>query len=296
MNLRDLSGEEMVALSAVLLDETGDLLPIMEDNELLVGPSKVIRRAHENLLRVHQQAGTNEKRVKELTAEMTELDALHDRKARGIYRVLEAQADLADSPEEARSLAGLLETLFPKGLTITQRSYREQAGTSKRVQERLSDEDRQRLEGITTGTGTLWQEVELWLETAQVIGRLEAERAVLRRDDSDDSVSASEVRHARIQWIQAVNTMIQMLPFTDLDEVKQRTLLANLQDADERATRARRRAQARVTDTEEPATPVEPSADSSDSEPADVVINQDDEAPQEPTVAEDMEDEVVEPA
>lgn len=131
--------------------------------------------------------------------------------------------------------------------------------------------------------------MELWLETAQRIGRLEAERAVLRRDDNDDSVSAGEVRGARMQWIQAVNTMLQMLPFTDLDEEQQRTLLANLQDADERATRARRRAQARASGGDE-----EPSA--SESEPAEVVINEADEEPAEPVVAAELDDEVVEPA
>ena len=50
------------------------------------------------------------------------------------------------------------------------------------------------------------------------IARYEAKRARLQEDDNDDAVSAGEVREARIFWIRAVNSLINMMEFTDLED------------------------------------------------------------------------------
>lgn len=266
MNLRDLSAGEMLSVSAVLLDEAGQLAPLMQNHELLQGPFKVIRQSHEKLLRLHHQVGSNEKRVRELTAQMTGLDNDHDRMARGIYGVLESFESLANDPLEARQLGELRAVLFPQGRSIGQRSYREQAGVAKQVQERLNMQYRLLLTDITAGRRTLLEEVEEWLDKALQISRHEAERAMLNSDD-DDGVSAGEVRQARLTWIQAVNALLHMLPFAGLSERDQRLLLANIQDASKKATQSRQRAQTRTTEPEEGSqepTPnlAEPSTDS----------------------------------
>lgn len=290
MNLRDLSVEEMVTVSAVLLDADGDLLPILRGHELLVGPTSVIQRAHARLLTVQQQAGSNERRVRELTETMTRLDGRHDRKARGVHKVLEGGYDLAQDEREEQIFQDLKETLFPNGLSITQRSYREQAGTAKRVQERLTDEDRERLRVTTIGSRPLLESVEEWLDTGQRIARLEAERARLQQDDSDDAVSAGEVRDARLFWIRAVKSLVTMIDFTDLDDSDKRALLANIEDAARKATEARRRAQSRAVEVSEE------NSDADVAEPASPNGDVPEEPGEEPTPQEDEDSEVTEPA
>lgn len=244
MNLRDLAAQEMVTISGVLLDPAGQAHAILKATPVLAGSVLVLRQAHERLLKVTRRAGTNEKRARELTAKLTKLDALHDRKARGIYRVIEACADLAESSEEALEYQDLLEVMFPLGLAISQRSYREQAGTAAQIAERLGQAERDRLSQIQLGARTLLDETLDWLETARQIGAFEAERALMVVDDSDDAVSAAEVRDGRIFWVQAMHAFVQMVAFTDLDQREQHILLANLKDADRKATLARRRAEA----------------------------------------------------
>ncbi|MFU8805248.1 MAG: hypothetical protein ACNA8W_15655 [Bradymonadaceae bacterium] len=240
MNLRNWNAEEMTAASAVLLDPAGDFLSIMEGNDMLAGPVTVIHKAHHRLLTIQKTAGSNDQAIRALTIKMTRLDALHDRKGRGAFRALEAAEDLADTPEIAEMYAGLRELTHPKGLGITQRNYREQAGTAKRVQQLLTPEARAQLEAIKIGDKSLLVEVDGWLETALLIGRHEAERARLSAADSEDAVTAGEVRDARIYWIQAINALLTMIPFAELDDNDRRALLANLEDADKKARRRAR--------------------------------------------------------
>ena len=255
MNLRNLTDEEMLSVSAVLLEETGEIYPVIHGHELLAGPTKVIARIHQELLTVRQQVGSIAKKVRELTDEMTRLDGHHDSRARGAYRYLEAAAELADTAAQEEEYTVLIETLFPEGLAITQRSYRQQSGTAKRVRKRITGEQRAKLEGLSVDEKSLWDVVEDWLETATTIARLEARRAELQSSDNDDAVSAQELRQARLQWIRAIRTLVDMMDFTDLEEDDRRVILANIKDADRKARQARLRAQERSD---------EPGADAAD--------------------------------
>ena len=251
MNLRDLAAQEMVTVSGELLDPAGQAYAILQATPILSGSVLVLEEAHAQLVSVTKRAGANEKRARELTAELTELDALHDRKARGIYRVIEAYADLSDSPQEALEYQELLATVFPVGLAISQRSYREQAGTAAQVEERLGTEERACLGRIVLGARTLLDETLDWLEVARQIGKYEAERALMQVDESDDAVSAARVREASLFWVQAMHAFVQMVAFTDLDQREQHILLANLKDAERKATLARQRARATTDDAGE---------------------------------------------
>lgn len=248
MNLRDLSAEVMLTLSDRLLDPDRDLRPIMEQDPLLNGPCDVIEQAHGQLLTIQEKTGSNETKIQELTAEMTRLDARHDRLSRGTYLTLDGCITLSEDADEELEYRALQKTLYPKGRSIGQKSYREQAGTAKRVEQTLSDADRDRLQEISFGDRTLLDAVEDWLETASAIADKEARRARLRNDRDDDRVSAEEVRKARTYWIRAINSLVNMLEFTDLDESQKSDLLANIEDAVQSAAESRRRAQSQDSD------------------------------------------------
>src|SRR5690554_6274303 len=116
MNLRELKPQEMLTVTGVLLDPAEQARAILEATPILGGSVLMLEQAHERLVTVTKRAGSHEKRARELTETLTQLDADHDRKARGIYRVLEASADLAESDEEAQMYRHLMEAVFPQGL------------------------------------------------------------------------------------------------------------------------------------------------------------------------------------
>lgn len=292
MNFGLLSVEEMLPVSAAVLEEEGNAMQILKELPLLEGPVTVIGTSHDTLLRVQQRAGSNQKKVRQLTTRMRELDNKHDNLARGIYRTVEGQEFLAATEERAEVFRELKETLFPHGASVTQRSYREQAGIAKRVEQRLTQEDRDLLAGIEADGTTLLVHVEAWLESAQDIARMEAERAEFTSDD-DDATTAGEVRDARNQWIKAMNALMQMLEFVDISDRDRRVLLANMKDATDKATTARRRRLTVNADRNEAGGDVDTDL-AEDLEPAAPVVedsedSEDSEDQQEPMVTEDQE-------
>ncbi len=128
--------------------------------------------------------------------------------------------------------------------------------------------------------------VDDWLETATTIARLEAKRAQLQSNDDDDAASASELRQARLQWIRAIRTLVDMMDFTALDEKDRRVILANIKDADRKARRTRKRAQQKVDeagqDADEPVVDEaeEPEVDEADEPDADEPVADDVDEPE----------------
>lgn len=159
--------------------------------------------------------------------------------------MLEGAKSLATSEETAARIEGVQETLFPEGRGITQRTYAQQAGTAKRVRQRMTDDDRALLAEINVMGTPLTTHVDAWLELALTISEKAALRAELTSNDNDDAVTAGEVRNARNRWMQSINSLLHMLKLADVDERDQAVLLANLKETTARATAARLRAQAR---------------------------------------------------
>ena len=277
MNLRDIRTGEMLAVTYSLLDDTGKLRVILESDERLKGPLEELQKAHDQLLETQQRTGTNEEEIKRLTEEMTQLDREHDRLSSAIYDVVAGCMAMADTPEEARTFETLQDTLHPQGRSIVRRSYREQAGTAKQVRDRLSDEQRALLASINLGGATLADKVERWLDAALGIARMESERAQLRRDKRDDGVSLGEVRDSRLGWMSAIRYLISSLEFSQASEDEKLALLANIEEASDRARRRAAGVEEKEEDSasevdevpeEEPPMDEEPT---SEEEPADVV-------------------------
>jgi hypothetical protein len=246
----------MVTVSAPWVDPQRDL-PTLEAQELLVGPARVITVAHRKLLTLQRQESVSSERVAELTAELTRLDAQHDRMARGVYNVLDAGVDLADDAQQTARFEGTRDTLFPEGLQITQATYRAQAGAAQQVKERLTEQDRDFLASQVFAGRPLVEVVDAWLDTALLMGRRVDERARLADDESDDpnAVGRDDLRDARLEWIRATKSLLTMLEFTDLDEEQRHDLLASLREAEETA---RRRAEDDAsTDEPQPEEPVD---------------------------------------
>ncbi len=212
---------------------------LIESDAVLKVALQLVKRAHDPLETLQRQAGTIAQSLRHLTAEITRDDAFHDRKARGIHSGISARADLVGG-EEAEPYTSLLSALYPLGLSITQRTYREQAAAAARARHQLTPAARAILSEIVFGGRTLLEEVEEWLDTAERIGKMHSERTRLAGDSDDDTVSQGDLRKARMAWIRATHTFLNLLDYSDFDADTRRRLLADLRDAVARArTRAK---------------------------------------------------------
>lgn len=228
-------------MSSIWLDPDRDR-PVLQSKPLLQAVFEDVEASHDVLLSTTKRMGAVEKQVQSLTAEMTETDALHDRKGRGVHAVLTGGAEMADSEVEAFRFKDALEVLFPLGRSIVSASYNQQAGTAMQVRKELTAERRQFLERILVAENTsLLDEVNTWLDAGVKVGLLFDERVKLQGDE-DDSVSRGDVHAARMEWIRAVNNLISVFDILRLDNTISRRLLANLHETERRAIARRLRA------------------------------------------------------
>ncbi len=234
MARKDLSVEHMVELAASWLDPARDR-PILESDELLTGPLAIIERATKALLILRKQAGLTDMEIIRLTQEMTELDALHDRMARCVFYALDAGENLASDPTEIENHQKARLLLFPDGLNVTRRSYREQAGFARRVDEQLDAPTRQWLSGIILHGQPLDIVADTWFTTARTLGSRFADRETMRGTENPEGVRAIQIYDERNRWIRGVNTLIAMLEETAIPPETRRRLLVNLYHAEAQA-------------------------------------------------------------
>ncbi len=234
MARKDLTVDHMVELAASWLDPARDR-PILENDELLRGPLAIIERATTSLLTLRKQSGLTDQEIARLTGRLTELDSFHDRMARCVYYALDSGENLASTPEEIEKYQQARLLIFPDGLNVTRRSYREQAGFARRIDEQLKAPTRQWLAGIVIHGQPLDTVIATWFETARTLGIKFAEREALRGTDNPEEVRAIQIYEERNRWIRGVNTLIAMLEETDIPADTRRRLLVNLYHAEAQA-------------------------------------------------------------
>lgn len=239
INLRDMSAEAMIGVSAEWVDPNWELWPRVEADDILEPIFRRVKAVHGELVSTNETRSPQQERIAQLTAKMTELDLYHDRKSRGIFNSLQAAVDLANSPGEAEALSELLETLFPVGLSVSQLTYAEQAGMAKRVKDRLSPVVRTQLGSLVFGRRNALAEVDDWLAAALQIAQYQAERARLGYVPGTGVVTKGDLRDIRLNWIQSVNAMLTVLQFSALSEEEKNMVVANLREVSAAAVRKR---------------------------------------------------------
>ncbi len=237
MRLRELSDETKLAISTNWLKRDRARFT---DHSLLVHGLNAIEAAHNQLRTTYRQKGTVEQLIAELTSEITTKDAYHDRKARGAWLALGAGIELADSDEEATAYADARDLLYPNGMLVITFSYRDQRGTAEKVRERITPEIERALSKVQFDQRSLLEEVNNWLASADLIGEMVSERAVLI-GDADDTVSRADVHAARLGWIGAVNDLLRLIKIARVDAETERVLLADLREAERKAASLRAR-------------------------------------------------------
>lgn len=239
--LKDLSSSTMTVISRDWLDPA-------KERPILLGLSRVaplladLEDAHRDLLEFQNPPVKISPEMAALNERAIVLDALHDRKARGIHDLLGSVAELTDDADDATTILAARDELFPQGKSITKRSYIDQAGEAARSEKRLSERSRRLLQHLTIRNITLEKYVNEWRTTAVQLGDVEKQRILLAKEtQATPQLSVGKARNA---WISAVNAILSMLDREKgLSDADRRRLLEPLETALARAA-AKKRAEA----------------------------------------------------
>jgi hypothetical protein len=235
---------------------------------LLAAMLPMIDAAHAALLDAQRvdEGADSVKELAALSAEGGETDQRHDRKGRGVWKVLDGLADLADSPEESDGYAALRDRFMPDGQSILQASWATESGNAQRLEKELRDDTFSRALAEVPLPGrkaTLLDAVKAHISAGRRLGVIEARRGVIeaelkvtRAARAADGATSALVK-ARNQWIRVVNAIVANLDLvTDLtDDVRAQIVgpYLRIEQAADRRASARRTA-----GSTEPADPVAP--------------------------------------
>jgi hypothetical protein len=193
-----------------------------------------VEQAHEQLLATQPSPVAQDA----LRGEADKKDARHDRLARASDTLMTGFTLAAETEADAQSLADLHAVLLPNGLTIVQRSYREEAGEARMLKKRLTDEHRALLKNLPLpGRRHMLQLVEEWIATGIELGKIEDERAA--KQAAPQAVKAADVVRARNTWIRAVNAFMSMADLHEVPDDTKQLLFQPLWDTDRSASRRR---------------------------------------------------------
>jgi len=236
MALKNLTVEEMVALSVSWVGADNPAHGLLKANTRLSGLLPDLERAHGAIHGVTPQAV--DPRKAELAQQAIALDMRHDQLARGVYGVLTEFANLV---EEGAEYVQLRDQLFPNGLAaVVQTSFRGQSGYADLLRERLTADQRKRLKAFVLPKTTLLEKVEQWLEAGRELGELEEQRA--RLDQVEGPSFGQQTVEARNLWIRVVNAFLALASLSELDPKDDLVLFGPLREAEARAgARSQRR-------------------------------------------------------
>jgi hypothetical protein len=211
MDLKHLTAEEMVAISTAWVEEaTAEHQHLMAIPELRV-MMPYLQDAHERLLHNCPPAP---QRLQDLAQEADQVDLRHDVLVRGVYSALTSVALLTLDPERANQILRLQALLFPEGLSLIQKPYREEAQAARQAQARLTATQHELLEQLPAPGGTMKQAVEQWFDLARQLGDIEQESA--QEANKQAIAAAAELIKARNKWIHAINALLATIPLLDL--------------------------------------------------------------------------------
>lgn len=213
MSLLDLPTAAMITIGGAWLDAERER-PLIECLSLAGPLLGKIKDVHNGLIQFQNVGKQEHPEVRALIAKTTELDADHDRLARGIHSIVSGLVEIS-SPETAESYRALQQQLFPTGLAIVQQSYLVQAGDADLRDGRLKPESCKLLEATVVnmpgGSRTLSSLVEEWNRAARQLGEAEGKKAQLKRESVNDSSRGP----ARKDWARIISHFIATLAHED---------------------------------------------------------------------------------
>lgn len=265
MAARNLLSSEMITVSERWVNAKADR-SLLGSIPMLAAMLPMIDVAHGALIDAQKAAApeASEKELAELSTRGADTDHLHDRKGRGVWKVLDGLADLADSPADAAACTALRDRFMPDGLSILQASWAAEAGNAERVESELHDPAFAHELAAVPLPGkksTLLDAVKAHVTAGRRLGVIEARRGELEQaaqaaKPADGAVASNPAVKARNQWIRVSNAVVANLDLVpDLDPAARSRILGHYLRVEQAADR---RASAKRTAPEADPTPAGP--------------------------------------
>jgi len=173
------------------------------------------------------------------------LDKRHDRKARGLDKVLDGLSEITDDEELADKLQTARgELLGPLGLSVILTSYTDEATSAKLADTRLSDASKQVFKDVTIGDKPVAKWVKDWQAIAKQLGEADAEKTALEAKLAAGTTPAEALK-ARNTGIRVINAFLGMLALDAPTDATRARILGPLEAA---LAKASRRAKPAVAD------------------------------------------------
>ncbi len=255
MNLKRLTIAEMVAISGAWVAPKSKARAALEGIPLVAPFFTHLVEAHRALVET-QPSSEGTVKLTEISEKEASVDADHDDCVRAIDLILSGFALCASSPEKSVELQHIRSILLPDGLSIVQRSYRDEAGQADLLDKRLDASTKAKLKKLPIPGGNMLELVERWMGYARELGELESQRALLAQSCLGKASAATAVA-ARNGWIRSVTALLSLLGFANIDSETKDMLLGSLRDAEGRAARRIPKAEVGEVPPEDP--PVKPS-------------------------------------
>lgn len=236
----NLTTEEMLGVSAAWIDPKR-LRHSLEAIPLLAAMLPEIERAHSALARsMAVPRDVAKQRALSLLHERgVEADALHDRKARGVFKILDGLVDLADDPDEGVGYEVLRRLLFPTDdLSVAKASWKVEATHGGRLRALLAQrpEHVAALRAIPLPRGSLYYETQQWLEAAAELACIEDERARVESATAPEDIPPGDTAAARDRWIAVAKALVSnTMVAGGVDDAARRTILGGYRDVEARA-------------------------------------------------------------
>ena len=226
MALKHLTTAKMVSLSDPLVKPGHPDRAALAAFADLNGFLPKLTAAHTGLLQTFTPADSSEQLVT-IQNNQKQLDARYDDLARGIHHLPLALSYLVKNAAVAQQLRSLQQVLTPDGLSVIQKSYREEAGQAALLESRLTADHVALMKSIQTPEGSLEDAVREWISTGAQLGALEDQRAALQKSGP----TAADALKARNRWIRTIHAMSSLIELVDEPGEAVLAIVKRFQDA-----------------------------------------------------------------
>ena len=244
MSLKDLTTPTFISLLDAWLDPKREL-PLVQALPRASRLEPDLTSARDGLQATHAASGKAPPELARLQEKTGLLDRKHDRKARGLDKVLDGLSDLTDD----EGLAGQLqeargELLGPLGLSVILTSYTDEAASAKLADARMSDATKHVFKDLTIGDKSVAKWVKDWQGIARQLGEADAEKTAVENRLAAGATPAEALK-ARNTGIGVINAFLAMLALDAPDAAARARLLVPLEAA---LAKVARRAKPAATD------------------------------------------------
>jgi hypothetical protein len=241
MNLNALSIHMMLNITETWFADPELINMIKQAGPLGLGVLAQLEKAHGPLAELDNKRFAAEASLRGMIEHASNLDALHDRKARAVHHHIQGLIEGTDDPKLAAEYRALESLLFPTGLRVVQLPYIEEGGAAVALERAVDAKTRASLAAVVVGEQNLLQLFEAWMQAGHQLGEAVTDRAELKASLVRARSAAGEldVKAGRGLWIQAVRGLLWVLEVdASLAPVAERVIAA-LEEASTMALRRR---------------------------------------------------------